>query len=365
MTVAYTDGACSGNPGPGGWAWAVPGGAYASGCEAHSTNQRMEIMAAWDAVRSIEGPLEIVSDSTYVVKCFNDEWWKGWLKRGWTNSAKKPVANRDLWEPFIELVRDRGDVTFRWVKGHSGDEMNDLVDRLAVEAATTQRGREGDEPPTELGPADDVSSFGARAAGSTTSSGPGSSGVDSSGLDEAEGDEVVARDGSPLPGHPLVVFGHKPTELGGYDENFTTADVRRQLAEIIAAKRIMHDDLVVVSGLGLGAETLAAEAAIEAEVPFVAVLPFPAPDKVWPSASRARFRALTEQALDVIALQRREPDSRQKAGAALAKRDAWLIANAREVVLVWDGKDPALAKLHKAAEATLAEDIWVLAPKSF
>ena len=166
-TVAYTDGACSGNPGPGGWAWAVPGGAFASGAEAHSTNQRMEIQAAFDAVQTLPGPLEIVSDSTYVVNCFRDRWHEGWRRRGWLNSQKKPVANRDLWEPFVELVLARGDVTFRWVKGHSGDPMNDTVDRLAVEAAKTQQPRSGDEPPTWLGPADTAGGAGtARATAS-------------------------------------------------------------------------------------------------------------------------------------------------------------------------------------------------------
>ena len=143
LTLAYTDGACSGNPGPGGWAWAEPDGAFASGAATRTTNQRMEITAAYEAVRAHPGPLEVVSDSTYVVNCFRDGWWKGWLARDWRNSAKKPVANRDLWEPFVELVRQRGDVTFRWVKGHSGDRMNDLVDMLAVEAAQTQSGRSG------------------------------------------------------------------------------------------------------------------------------------------------------------------------------------------------------------------------------
>ncbi len=134
-TEVWTDGACSGNPGPGGWAWAVPDGRQASGAAAVTTNQRMEIQAALEAVRALPGPLVIVSDSTYVVNCFRDGWWRGWLARGWTNSAKKPVANRDLWEPLVQLVQERGDVTFRWVKGHSGDVMNDLVDRLAVEQA--------------------------------------------------------------------------------------------------------------------------------------------------------------------------------------------------------------------------------------
>lgn len=114
----------------------------------------MEIMAAFEAVRSIVGPVEVVSDSTYVVHCFRDRWHEGWKRRGWRNSQKQPVANRDLWEPFIELVLSRGDVSFRWVKGHSGDPMNDIVDRLAVEAAMGQAGRTGDAPPATLGPAD-------------------------------------------------------------------------------------------------------------------------------------------------------------------------------------------------------------------
>ena len=129
----WTDGACSGNPGPGGWAWATQDGRQDSGGEARTTNQRMEIRAALEAVRALPGPLVVVSDSTYVVNCFRDGWWKGWIARGWTTSAKKPVVSRDLWEPLITLVTERGDVSFRWVKGHSGDPMNDLVDALAVE----------------------------------------------------------------------------------------------------------------------------------------------------------------------------------------------------------------------------------------
>ena len=145
-TVVYTDGACSGNPGPGGWAWAVAGGNFASGADRHTTNQRMEVTAAYQAVLAHSGPLEVVSDSTYVVNCFKQRWWEGWLKRGWINSQRRPVANRDLWEPFIELVRARSDVTFRWVKGHSEDKMNQFVDQLAVEASISQRGRTGKSP---------------------------------------------------------------------------------------------------------------------------------------------------------------------------------------------------------------------------
>lgn len=141
-TAVYTDGACSGNPGPGGWAWVLaPDGArWRSGAAARTTNQRMEVMAVLDALRTFTGPVEVVSDSAYVVNCFRDRWWAGWLRKGWKNSKGQPVANRDLWEPLIELVRARGDVTFRWVKGHGGDPLNDLADRYAVEAAARLAG---------------------------------------------------------------------------------------------------------------------------------------------------------------------------------------------------------------------------------
>lgn len=135
--VVYTDGACSGNPGPGGWAWAVAptGEPNRSGGDAHTTNQRMELVAVLEAVREFaDDPrvIRIVSDSNYVVKCFVDGWWRGWLAKGWKNSQRQPVANRDLWEPLIALVNERGRVEFEWVKGHSGDPMNDFVDSLAV-----------------------------------------------------------------------------------------------------------------------------------------------------------------------------------------------------------------------------------------
>lgn len=136
VTTIYTDGACSGNPGPGGWAWAIApdGEVYGMGGEAHTTNQRMEIMAVLEALRSNDGQLTIVSDSTYVVNCFRDRWWVRWQANGWKNAKKQPVANADLWKPLIELVQQR-QPAFQWVKGHSGDLMNDVVDRLAVVAA--------------------------------------------------------------------------------------------------------------------------------------------------------------------------------------------------------------------------------------
>jgi ribonuclease HI len=155
--AVYTDGACLGNPGPGGWAWAVPGGQWQSGAEASTTNQRMELTAVLEAARHLPGPLEVVSDSTYVVNCFDQGWWVKWVANGWRGANRQPVANRDLWEPLVELYRrSPGRLRFRWVKGHSSDPFNDLVDRLAVMAATTQKGGAGDVTPMldELGPAD-------------------------------------------------------------------------------------------------------------------------------------------------------------------------------------------------------------------
>jgi ribonuclease HI len=143
MIRIYTDGACRGNPGPGGWAWASDASDYASGAEAHTTNQRMEVRAVIEALlEHSSGPVEIVSDSNYVVKCFHDKWYAGWKRRGWKNSKGDPVANRDLWETLIPLVLEGGrDVRFTWVKGHSGDRMNDFVDELATTAADAQIGR--------------------------------------------------------------------------------------------------------------------------------------------------------------------------------------------------------------------------------
>jgi len=112
-TVVYTDGSCLGNPGPGGWGWATLDGRSASGGEPHTTNQRMEINAVVEALRALDGPVHVVSDSTYVVNCFKQRWWAGWQRKGWRNSQGKPVANRDLWEALFELALDGGrPVTF-------------------------------------------------------------------------------------------------------------------------------------------------------------------------------------------------------------------------------------------------------------
>jgi len=311
----------------------VPGGRFASGAAPATTNQRMEIQAALAAVRSIDGPLVVVSDSTYVVNCFRDRWWEGWIARGWLNKAKKPVANRDLWEPLIGAVRaDPSRVTFRWVKGHGDDPFNDLVDRLAVEAARTQRGRTGEGPPADLGPAD------APGAGADTD--------------------------PRLPaGHLLAVAGHKPPELGGYDANPVADAVRAKLTEVLAAKREVDRDLVLLTGLGLGAEQLAAEAAAEAGVPYVAVLPYPDPDSLWPAASRKAFRSLVDGAQSSVLLQSKAPATRQLAGAALRRRDAWLARHAHEALAVWDGEDPAVGRSVRALQDALGEaEVWIVTP---
>ena len=140
----YTDGSCIGNPGPGGWAWTVPAGRWASGHAPRTTNQRMEVQAVLEALRVLPGQTRVFSDSTYVVNCFNKCWYEGWLKRDWLNSKRQPVANRDLWEPLIGLWLPRRDeVTFKWVKGHSGNRHNDLADALASQAANDQTSNSG------------------------------------------------------------------------------------------------------------------------------------------------------------------------------------------------------------------------------
>lgn len=147
--VVYTDGACIGNPGPGGWAWTVSRQLYMSGFEARTTNQRMELTAVIEAVDAFEGRVRVVSDSTYVVNCFKQRWWAGWRAKGWLNSKGEPVANQDLWRPLVALLIDErpGEIELEWVKGHGTSAGNNLADSLATEAARLQRaaaaGRQG------------------------------------------------------------------------------------------------------------------------------------------------------------------------------------------------------------------------------
>ncbi|MCU4184270.1 hypothetical protein K6U06_07845 [Acidiferrimicrobium sp. IK] len=354
-TTVYTDGACSGNPGPGGWAWAVPGGAWANGAAAHTTNQRMEVQAVLEAVTTLDGPVDVVSDSTYVVNCFRDRWWEGWLRRGWTNSQKKPVANRDLWEPLIDAYRaDPQRLQFRWVKGHSGDPMNDVVDRLAVAAATAQVGGRGDTPPTVLGPAD----FPVRRQPAARLSQPAAAGSPAAGA--AAGPSQPAATEPPA-GHRIVVTGLKPPALGGYDDPPAAKVARARLAEIVAAKAELHPDLVVMTGMGLGAEQLGAEAAADAGVPFIAVLPFPEQQRMWSGEVQRRFASLLERAAGVTVLEGRAPENRQRAGGALARRDAWLARHADEAIVVWDGTDAAVGRALRSLQDHLGEEnVWVL-----
>jgi ribonuclease HI len=139
--VVYTDGACIGNPGPGGWAWAVSEDQYDSGYDPLTTNQRMELTAVLQALAALQGRVRIVSDSTYVVNCFRQRWWVGWRAKGWRNARGEPVANQDLWRPLVSLIIDEraGEVDLQWVKGHGSSVGNILADRLATEAARLQR----------------------------------------------------------------------------------------------------------------------------------------------------------------------------------------------------------------------------------
>ena len=138
--VIATDGACSGNPGPGGWAWVDQvHGAYQSGGAAATTNNRMELTALLRALHYVpaEASLLIRADSSYVINSLTT-WAKGWRKRGWRKADGKPVLNRELIEPLVNLYESRTGLTkVEWVKGHAGDAANEFVDRLAV--AQSQR----------------------------------------------------------------------------------------------------------------------------------------------------------------------------------------------------------------------------------
>jgi ribonuclease HI len=132
--VIYTVGACSGNPGPGGWgALLISGGHRKDLCggEPDTTNNRMELMAAIQALEALTKPckVELHTDSTYVMKGIS-EWIHGWKKRGWKTADKKPVKNEDLWRR-LDQARLRHEVDWRWVKGHAGHELNEHADALA------------------------------------------------------------------------------------------------------------------------------------------------------------------------------------------------------------------------------------------
>ena len=137
--VAYTDGACSGNPGPGGWGvllQAHDGGRLIKeralkGGEADTTNNRMELLAAINALEALSRPsaVTIVTDSAYVKNGIT-QWLAGWKRNGWRTAAKKPVKNDDLWRR-LDAAQARHDVTWKWVKGHAGHAENERADELA------------------------------------------------------------------------------------------------------------------------------------------------------------------------------------------------------------------------------------------
>ena len=134
----YTDGACSGNPGPGGWGAVIidqdDKQKNISGSEKNTTNNRMELLAAIMSLKKIKTNSEVVifTDSIYVKNGIT-EWMKNWKKNGWKNSSKKPVKNKDLWVKLDKLC-EANIVSWKWVKGHSTNEFNNLADELATKA---------------------------------------------------------------------------------------------------------------------------------------------------------------------------------------------------------------------------------------
>ncbi len=132
--VIYTDGACRGNPGPGGWGAVLISGAREReicGGELATTNNRMELMAAIQALEALNRPCEVElhTDSQYVKKGIT-EWLAGWKAKGWKTASKEPVKNDDLWKR-LDAARGRHTVSWRWVKGHAGHELNERADGLA------------------------------------------------------------------------------------------------------------------------------------------------------------------------------------------------------------------------------------------
>ena len=136
--IIYTDGSCSGNPGPGGWAAVLQSGDHErviTGAERETTNNRMELTAAIEALRVLKRPCKVRlhTDSAYLEKAFNDGWIENWIRRGWRTASKKPVENQDLWKELLD-VSEPHDVEWIKVKGHADNDLNNRVDGLAVEA---------------------------------------------------------------------------------------------------------------------------------------------------------------------------------------------------------------------------------------
>ncbi|HHN66725.1 MAG TPA: ribonuclease HI [Thermopetrobacter sp.] len=148
----FTDGACSGNPGPGGWGAILRYGAVEkelSGAEDDTTNNRMELMAAIEALQALKEPCEVDlhTDSEYVMKGIT-EWIHGWKRNGWKTAAKKPVKNADLWQRLDDAMQ-RHVVRWHWVKGHAGHAENERADKLAREAIRSQKPEARSRKPEE------------------------------------------------------------------------------------------------------------------------------------------------------------------------------------------------------------------------
>lgn len=140
----YCDGACSGNPGVGGWGAVLRYGENEkelSGAAGETTNNRMELTAAIEALASLKRPCQVVltTDSQYLMKGMT-EWINGWVRKGWVNSKKEPVLNRDLWERLLELAKTHR-IDWRWVRGHNGHPENERCDELARRAIETYKAR--------------------------------------------------------------------------------------------------------------------------------------------------------------------------------------------------------------------------------
>ncbi len=243
----------------------------------------MELQAVLEALRAIDGRVTVFSDSTYVVNCFRDRWYEGWKKRGWKNTANKPVANRDLWEPLIDLYlrRDASDesrIAFVWVKGHSGNEMNEIADQLAVAAAAAQK--------------PDATS------------------------------EIVA----PWPiEHTVWVVG--ATRVDDDQSELLTRSV----------EQMDRRKDVLLSGLRRGAELLGAELALERGIALGVVLPFDDPAVGWPAEDRSRFDRAIEAAEWVVTLS----EDRTAPTRAIEARNRWA---GRTVVGALVLGDPDLAR---------------------
>ena len=139
---AFTDGACSGNPGPGGWGVVLRSNGHEKelfGGEAETTNQRMELTAAIEALKALKKPCRVTihSDSRYVVQGMT-EWIHNWKRKGWKNAGRQPVANRDLWEELDRLASQH-EVRWQWVKGHAGHVENERADELARKGIPRKR----------------------------------------------------------------------------------------------------------------------------------------------------------------------------------------------------------------------------------